>query len=69
MLPYVPGLFLICGKEEGKGQMIPAHTIQNNTSSEEKIQSSFLSNNKAHLFQMNSWEGRVEKGISHIQLK
>lgn len=61
--------FLIYGKKKGKGQMIPAYTIQNNTSSEERIQSSFLSNNKAHLSQMNSWEGREEMGISHIQLK
>lgn len=60
---------LIYGKQEEKGQMILAHETESNTSSERKIQSSFLWNNKTVLSQMNGWEGRGEKGISHIQLK
>lgn len=51
--------------------MILAHMIQNKkaSSSEGKIQSSFLWNSETHLSQMNDWKGREEKGISHIQLK
>jgi len=63
------GFFLVRGKQEEKGQMILAHGIQNNTSSEGKIQSSFLWNNKAHLSQMDGWGGGGEKGISHVQPK
>lgn len=42
---------------------------KNPISSEGKTQSSFLWNNKAHLSHVNGWEGRGEKGISHVQLK
>lgn len=69
VLPYIPSLFLIHGKQEEKGQRILAHGIENNISSEGKIQSSFLWNYKTHLSQMNGWEGKGGRGISHTQLK
>lgn len=69
-LSYVPCLFLNRGKQEEEGPIILAHWIQKAPiSSEGKIQSSFLWNNKTHLSHVNGWEGRGETAISHVQLK